>query len=127
MSIDLDIRVYGAGDLFTGRAGATLTRSAHEGEIDVAQDALHKIHARLGVVLRHPTGRYRSTLHVVRSADPYVDGEGTVYGRWLEGVGSRNDETRFKGYRTFRLVAQDVERASGDIMEDRLERWARTA
>lgn len=122
--INVDIRYRG--ELFHGGAGASLDRAAHDGEVDVAQDAARHIHVRLARVLQRPTGRYQSTVHVVRTADPFVDGDGTVYGPWLEGVGSRNATTRFKGYATFRRVALEVERASGDIMDDRLDRWART-
>lgn len=120
MRIDLDIDVHSDVD-FSG-----FDRHVHAGEVDTAQDAERRVHARLGRVLQHPTGRYQSTVDVVHAADPYVDGEGTVYGRWLEGESSRNAETRFKGYATFRRVALDVERGSGDIMDRRLERWARS-
>ena len=40
-----------------------------------------------------------------------VHDSGIVYGPWLEGVGSRNyPVTRFRGYSTFRKVAQEIER-----------------
>lgn len=121
-----DIDVQGVRPLVDGRATRGLDRAVERGETDVAQDAFRRVHARLARVLEHPTGRYQSTVDVVHTADPYVEGEGTVYGRWLEGESSRNRETRFKGYATFRRVALDVERASGDIMEDRVDHWARS-
>lgn len=123
--IDIDVDVHDAvARASLARAEATLPAEMHAGEVDVAQHAAQQVRARLGLVLRHPTGRYMSTVDVVRSADPYVDGNGTVYGPWLEGEGSRNRSTRFKGYHSFRIVAAQVERSSGDIMEDRLDRWA---
>lgn len=39
-----------------------------------------------------------------------VDDGGIVYGPWLEGVGSRNVTTRFKGYRMWRRTAQQMQR-----------------
>ena len=35
--------------------------------------------------------------------------DGTSLGPWLEGIASRNTRSRFKGYRTFRLVAAELE------------------
>jgi hypothetical protein len=40
---------------------------------------------------------------------------GPVYGPWLEGVGSRNATTRFKGYRAFRKAANALERHIEDL------------
>jgi hypothetical protein len=37
-----------------------------------------------------------------------VDDSNVIYGPWLEGVGSRNEKTRFKGYFTFRKAAQKL-------------------
>jgi len=39
-----------------------------------------------------------------------------VYGPWLEGVSSRNLTTSFKGYSTFRKVAQQIERKSPQLL-----------
>lgn len=53
---------------------------------------------------QNPTGFYSSqvTAEMV-SADRYrVHDSMVVYGPWLEGVGSRNATSRFKGYRTWR-------------------------
>jgi hypothetical protein len=43
-----------------------------------------------------------------------VDDGGIVYGPWLEGVGSRNATTRFKGYRMWRRTAQQMQRGGAE-------------
>lgn len=69
------------------------------------------IRADLRVVLQHPTGRFQSAApSMQRSGDTItVDDGGVIYGPWLEGVGSRNARTRFKGYSTFRRMAQEAQ------------------
>lgn len=39
-----------------------------------------------------------------------------VYGPWIEGTGSRNRTTRFKGYRTFRTIGQEMRTQAGSII-----------
>lgn len=53
------------------------------------------------------TGHYRQNIHGrVQHLTGRIDDGGVVYGPWLEGTGSRNASTRFKGYRSFRRTAQ---------------------
>jgi hypothetical protein len=40
-----------------------------------------------------------------------------AYGPWLEGTGSRNQTTRFKGYHGYRLAAQELEAEAGVIAD----------
>lgn len=57
---------------------------------------------------QQPTGYYSS--HVLARRDSpgqtTVHDSLVVYGPWLEGVGSRNATSRFKGYRTWRMTYQ---------------------
>lgn len=75
----------------------------------IAQEGVNRVKARLGQVLQNPTGYYESRIQVDRRSQyrGITDG-GVVYGGWLEGVSSRNKTTRFKGYRTFRIVQQQL-------------------
>lgn len=45
------------------------------------------------------------------------------YGPWLEGTGSRNQTTRFKGYRSFQMAAQLMQSFAGNIADDTLQRY----
>lgn len=76
------------------------------------------IDERLNQVLRRQTPYYRLQV-ATRSTPPgwtITDG-GVVYGPWLEGVSRRNQTTRFRGYRTFRTIAQRMARESVVFVE----------
>jgi len=108
----VEFTVQASGPLFNGVSSALVQRYTQEGGEEVAQWADAEVHRVLGQVLRNPTGYYESQVQVNRvSNDSFAitDG-GVVYGPWLEGISSRNDATRFKGYATFRRVAERVEK-----------------
>jgi hypothetical protein len=54
---------------------------------------------------------------VDRSAETVVTTELATYGPWLEGTGSRNETTRFKGYHGYRKAAQELDRVAGDLAD----------
>ena len=61
-------------------------------------------------------GNYRRNIHgEVQETQGRIDDSGVVYGPWLEGVGSRNATTRFKGYSSFRRTAQKMEELAPEI------------
>lgn len=64
--------------------------------------------AHLSVVQRVQTGFNVSHVQIQnRSADTtVVKNTNATYGPWIEGIGSRNRTTRFKGYHTFRMTGQ---------------------
>jgi hypothetical protein len=108
----MQVEVIASGPLFNGTASAMVQRYTQQGGEEVARWADAEVHRVLEQVLRHPTGFYQSQVRVnMVSPDRFqiTDG-GVVYGPWLEGVSSRNYSTRFKGYATFRRVAQRVEK-----------------
>lgn len=97
-----------------GRADPVMRRAMRAAEDTTVHAALQAVHDRLGRVLRHPTGFYQSRVIAdYARRPPSVHDSRVVYGPWLEGVGSRNATTRFKGYRTFRTVAQKLQ---GDVV-----------
>jgi hypothetical protein len=51
------------------------------------------------------------------ATDTVVTTDLATYGPWLEGTGSRNDTTRFKGYHAFRQAAQQLD-ASAEVIAD---------
>jgi hypothetical protein len=109
-----EIRLYGP--VFDHRADAIMTEAAHAIVKAVADEGLRLVQANLAGSLQHPTGHYQSNVRIVsherRAA--ITDG-GIVYGPWLEGVGSRNATTRFKGYSSFRRARDELQRRAGAI------------
>jgi hypothetical protein len=118
-------RVTTSGPFFDGRTQYAIWRAEDDMEREIAQWGMNKVHARLRRVLKNPTGYYQSHIQTQRVMDwtEINDGGRIVYGPWLEGVGSRNyPVTRFKGYRTFRLVAQRMNAQAGAFAEKILAR-----
>lgn len=80
--------------------------------LDHIQDSFHRN-------FKHPTGYYESNVRIKNSSTgrEVWDGgwAGPVYGPWLEGVGSRNNTTRFKGYHSFRNAARALELRIEDL------------
>lgn len=119
-----DVTVSTFGPIFNGTATREARALVDAYQEELAQTAYDRVMNRLDVVLQHPTGYYQSQVRINRQADSIVvDDNGVIYGNWLEGTGSRNyPTTRFKGYSTFRLVAQGVDKDApllGKLMIDR--------
>lgn len=124
--ISLDANTRRSGPLFDGEADRRVRRATDDIEHEVADHGAGLVRAKLGTVLKHPTGYYRSHVRDQRTRGRWeVTDGGVIYGPWLEGVGSRNRTTRFKGYATFRRVSQVLDRAAGRIAERVLGRHLR--
>ncbi len=122
INIDVDSR----GPIFDGRAQAALMQYVGEVGHEVASRGEDMVTTELDHVLKHQTGHYRSSIRVVQrfGDDTITDGD-IVYGPWLEGTGSRNQTTRFKGYSTFRRVMQRLDAQVPEIAEEFLRPYIR--
>jgi len=91
---------------------------------EVASYTQYEVNMELIKVLQHPTGYYESQVHTERvSADVYsINDSNVIYGPWLEGLSSRNQTTRFKGYATFRRVKNRMAQKAGDIIDAAVSR-----
>lgn len=71
------------------------------------------------------TGYYRNSIHgeLSGSLNGRVHDSNVVYGPWLEGVSSRNETSRFKGYRMFRNAFQQLQGLTQSI----LQKWVKKA
>lgn len=118
----MDLRVIKRGPLFDGGA-----RSAVRAFLTTAADAVAdegRAMAR-GIAPRR-SGYYESRITTQNlGQDAVVTDGGVVYGPWLEGVSSRNQSTRFKGYRTFRQTKQRLERRVPQIVRPAVSQLVR--
>lgn len=106
----MGIEVRKRGPVLDGSAGRILESMGKEAEEDVAQKAYDTIHQIMGASFRNPSGYYESRVTVSNQGDSMVlSDSGVVYGPWLEGIGSRNGRSRFKGYHMFRRTTQAIE------------------
>lgn len=119
--IRMETSVTATGPLFDGRATKAAGNFVVEAEREVAQAGANEVRNRLGQVLEHPSGRYRSNIVTdLVQGDPVVTDGGVVYGPWLEGTSSRNTSTRFKGYQTFRKTRQWLASKADAIAETKI-------
>jgi hypothetical protein len=102
------------GPLFDNRGRRIFSDFRDDLEEEAAEWTLNHIKGTFHTHFQHPTGHYESNVRIHdTSGGPEVwDGglAGPVYGPWLEGVGSRNNTTRFKGYHAFRTAANALDR-----------------
>lgn len=103
-----EITVTLRGPIFSGaasQAAADCTRDIGDRVVDYALQAVQQ---NLDGSIRHPTPYYETQINIRgRSTDTrVVNDRGVIYGPWLEGTGSRNATTRFKGYASFRKAHQ---------------------
>lgn len=119
-----NVNVTKHGPVFDGRATRAARDFCDAAEQEIAQEGVNLVLAQLGRVLQHPTGYYESQIQTDRASGHWeVNDGGVIYGPWLEGTGSRNQTTRFKGYMTFRKTAQRVDRLAKATAERVLPRY----
>ena len=112
---------YG-GPLFDMRARRAFDDFRDELERESAEWVLDHIKNTFHTHFKNPTGFYESNVRIRNDNEVWDGGvAGPVYGPWLEGVGSRNNTTRFKGYHAFRNAAMALEQRIED-MGDRIFR-----
>ena len=110
------------GPLFDLRARRAFSRMRDELEEEAAEFVLDHVQHTFHTHFKHPTGYYESNVRIKNSNEVWDGGwGGPVYGPWLEGVGSRNAVTRFKGYGAFRKAAQALDHRI-EAMGDRIFR-----
>jgi len=70
-------------------------------------------------------GNYRRNLHTVVEDLRGVISNPVIYSAWLEGVSTRNQTTRFKGYSSMRRVAQELQKQVPQVARANVEKAVR--
>jgi hypothetical protein len=106
LSVDVDT----SGPLFRGRyAQARAAAACRRIGEEVADRGLSNVQRNLDTSIRNPTPYYETQITVQNLGDRWVvHDRGIVYGPWLEGTGSRNRTTRFKGYHSFARATAEL-------------------
>lgn len=122
--IRLSFRTSRNGPLFNGQAGRAADDFAEDWEEETAEFALSVVRGIYHSSFQNPSGYYEAHVRISnQSGDPVLNDGGKIkYGPWLEGVGSRNATTRFKGYHAFRDAARAAEVRAQRIGERLLDR-----
>lgn len=95
---------------------------------DIEESVAHFVEslwlANLNTSIRVNSGRYVSNVNTRREQDGYlVNDNGVIYGPWLEGVGSRNETTRFRGYASLRRALGEVDGLIEGIAQEHVARF----
>lgn len=119
VEIDLD------GPLFNGLAAHAAAQCAEDIVGEVGAQASANVHLLLDRSLKNPTPYYETQITLDRPMPltARVHDRGVIYGAWLEGTGSRNRTTRFKGYASFRRAAQQTRREASRIADAVVRRY----
>lgn len=120
----VDVNV--SGPLYDGTADRAAGEFVEDTTHELAVMGHDMVQSRLRSVLKDDTGHYRSrviTDRVSADGDWVVTDQGVIYGPWLEGTGSRNKTTRFKGYSTFRRTRQELAAKADSVADKNLPRY----
>lgn len=93
---------------------------------EMAQMGYDELQRRFKQKHRRRTGAYESRVTVERgrsSNERVITDHGVIYGPWLEGTTSRNQNTRFKGYKSFRLTRLKIRRLVKPTAQANLDRY----
>lgn len=130
-----------SGPLFSEDGDAILADAILAARHAVADKGIELVQAAFEDHIRVNTGRHLASITVTDESRSYTSDTGrraytldvdvpehttvvttsnATYGPWLEGVGSRNATTRFKGYWGFREAATDLDEQAQGVAEEAL-------
>ena len=112
------------GPLFTGESFGLAQEMCDELTAAIVHQAYADVMTNLNDAIQHPTPYYETQITTERHGDTaVVHDRGIIYGPWLEGVGTRNQTTRFKGYFSFRRAAQTTQGKVGTLLAGVMARF----
>lgn len=127
--MDIDIDVGLDGPMFNGEFEAKLNAGIDRAKVAVAGYGM-TILRNHSVMFRyeqpndeagHP-GYWERQLHADNLGDDVVIADRAVYTAWLEGVGSRNAASKFKGYGMWKRTKQQLDDRAADIAAPIIDR-----
>lgn len=120
----LSIEITTTGPIFDGTIGDVLSDLQDEWRDSVALAVTSELHSIMDSSFVNPTPYYEvQVINELQVPDRVVHDRGIIYGPWLEGIGSRNARSRFKGYSMWRRTVQEVEGRTVAIGEEVAARY----
>lgn len=116
------------GALFNGVAEAELALAEAAVQREIAEYAEYQWQMNMDDSFQNPTGAYQSHVNILqREGDLVVNdgwpGSGLQYGPWLEGLGSRNVTTKFKGYRAMERARNSVAQKAEGLAQPIIDKF----
>lgn len=128
------------GPLFDGRAEAAAELGVVAIREAVAKKGVEMVRAAFASSIQNSTGKFDGSVTTTGHSVVYTSASGSksysmpvvvddpvhtevvttdlaTYGPWLEGTGSRNQTTRFKGYHGFRQASQNLDAAATPVAD----------
>ena len=107
-----------SGPFFTANPVHIVSDHLDQMRLIVADLAETRVRTHLSTHQRIQSGFNVSHVQVrnISSSLTQVQQTNAVYGPWIEGTGSRNKTTRFKGYWSFRTVSSEMNQRVGTII-----------
>jgi hypothetical protein len=105
----MDFTIKKHGPVFDGRAARTAHELVRFLRRTVAEVGEHDVE-RTASQFQNPTGNWQRHVHSSTRGLYDVIDDPVVYNAWLEGTGSRNRTSRFKGYAMWRRSTQALRR-----------------
>ena len=104
------VEVHTHGPIFSRAiTDAVMSDVDHETEKELADAVYDTVQRNMRRAFKAPRPYYWTRVTKERSGAGWeVHDTGIIYGPWLEGTGSRNQTTRFKGYAHWRRAAATV-------------------
>ena len=122
------------GALFNGVAEAELAAAEAAVQREIAEYAEFQWQMNMTESFQNPSDppRYQSHVNILqREGDLVVNdgwpGSGLQYGPWLEGVGSRNATSSFKGYRSMERARNSVAQKTDAIAQPIIDKFIAAA
>jgi hypothetical protein len=137
--MNLSVKVATQGPLFTRAAADKMVKAVNSATRELVQKGEQRLAEQLrprpaGVYLsveqagpgKASTGNYRRNISTeFKNMSAIIYDGNVVYGPWLEGIGSRNATTRFKGYGVYRQTASYLGKISRGIYDAHVRHWAK--
>lgn len=125
MATRISAYVTVAGPLMEGRGPQILQRFFDDATKLVAEHGRDELRKRATSKPKRPTGAFASAITIKpfkKGRTVIADYPQVLYSPWLEGVSSRNQSTRFKGYRSFKLTRARLRKQVGHLVQGLLDR-----
>jgi hypothetical protein len=137
--MQVQVRVEASGPLFQPGVNQRVQRTLHNAIVELVDYGMEILAARLrprpaGVFLsvaearkgQASIGNYRRSLHQeVKGLHGRIDDSQIIYGPWLEGISSRNQTTRFKGYASFRWATGQIGKRAVPVLRAHVDQLIR--
>ncbi len=118
------VQVKLRGPVLNGQAPPIVKDALKDAIGDLVVEGERKVKLQLYPGHGQITGHFQRSIHgeMASSLHGIIHDSKVIYGPWLEGVSSRNQTTRFKGYAMFRNARQQLGRIASGVLRSHVSK-----